>query len=57
MLMIRGGGSGCRRADHGIAITEANNGGFVWSPATEYDFGNDADNSPTSSYSLNLWIR
>ena len=55
VMMIGGGGSGCRRADHGIAITEANNGGFVYS--REQDFGDDADYSPTSSYSLNLWIR
>lgn len=54
-MMFGGGGSGCGRADHGIAITEADYGGFVWS--SEYDFGDDADISPTSSYSLNLWIR
>ncbi len=57
VMMIGGGGSGCSRADHGIGITESNNGGFVWTTSEEHDFGDEANNNPTSSYSLNLWIR
>ena len=58
MMMFGGGGSGCRRADHGIGITENDYGGFeVWSDSGEQDFGDDAGSSPTTSYSLNLWIR
>lgn len=57
-MMFGGGGSGCSRADHGIGITENDQGGFeVWSDSGELDFGNDALSSPTTSYSLNLWIR
>ena len=51
MMMIGGGGDSCNRADHGIGITEENDAKFS---SRGYDFG---DNSPTSSYSLNLWIR
>ena len=58
VMMIGGGGSGCHRADHGIGITENNNGGAFDDQGTgEWDFGDEANNSPTSSYSLNLWIR
>lgn len=57
-MMFGGGGSGCNRADHGIGITENDYGGFEeWSDRGEYDFGDDANYSPTTSYSLNLWIR
>lgn len=56
-MMIGGGGSGCNRADHGIGITESNTGGFEEHGTGEYDFGDNADYFPTSSYSLNLWIR
>lgn len=56
VMMIGGGGSSCSRADHGIGITEANKAAFSDSSAGEYDFGNNAV-SPTTSYSLNLWIR
>ena len=60
-MLIGGGGNGCKRADHGIGITETNDASFVeisGSP-TEYDFGYDAlkGTAPTQSYSLNLWIR
>ncbi|PFX11206.1 hypothetical protein AWC38_SpisGene25208 [Stylophora pistillata] len=60
-MMIGGGESSCARADHGIGITEANRASFddSGSPDTEYDFGFDAlkGNTPSQSYSLNLWIR
>ena len=57
VMMFGGGGSGCRRADHGIGITENNYGAFEeWEDSGELDFGNDAQSSPTTSYSLNLWI-
>ena len=46
------------RADHGIGITENDYGGFeVWSDSGAQDFGDHAQSSPTTSYSLNLWIR
>ena len=61
VMMIGGGGSYCDRADHGIGITETNEASFVelGGGASEYDFGYDADtsDSPSQSYSLNLWIR
>lgn len=57
-MMFGGGGGGCRRADHGIGITEDNYGSFQSSGSEpEYDFGYNADYSPSNSYSLNLWIR
>ena len=55
-MMIGGGGKDCNRADHGIGITEAEDASFVYG-SLEYDFGYDAHNAPTQSYSLNLWIR
>lgn len=56
-MMFGGGGSGCNRADHGIGLTENNQGGFEeWSDSGERDFGNEVRDY-TSSYSLNLWIR
>ncbi|PFX13617.1 CD209 antigen-like protein E [Stylophora pistillata] len=58
VLMIGGGGSGCSRADHGIGITENTYGTFDdWHDRGEFDFGDEAGNSPTTSYALNLWIR
>ena len=60
-MMIGGGGKGCNRADHGIGITEQDAASFVEPSGiyTEYDFGYDAQtsDSPSQSYSLNLWIR
>ena len=50
VMMIGGGGDSCRRADHGIGITEANEAQF----GSGYDFGDD---SPVTSFSLNLWIK
>ena len=66
VLMIGGGGADCERADHGIGITEADEASFahdahrdVLPIETEYDFGNRADTitPPSSSYSLNIWVR
>ena len=61
VMMIGGGGSGCKRADHGIGITEADSASFVedGGSETEYDFGFAAGtgSAPSQSYSLNLWIR
>ena len=61
MMMIGGGGSSCKRADHGIGITEAAYSSFVDDGGSqiEYDFGYNAETgtAPSQSYSLNLWIR
>ena len=59
VMMFGGGGRACSRADHGIGITESDNGGFEDHGTGEIDFGDEANNhkSPTTSYSLNLWIR
>ena len=54
--MIGGGGSSCGRADHGVGITEADTPIFV-SSTPNYDFGDDATNTQTTTYALNLWIR
>ena len=57
VMMIGGGGSGCFRADHGIGITEEDAGRFGGTSGQLYhDFGHDADHTPTSAYSLNLWV-
>ena len=57
VLMIGGGGSGCRRADHGIGITATSKPRFESSSA-EFDFGNEANRGvPTQLYSLNFWVR
>ena len=55
VMMIGGGGNECARADHGIGITEANSASFLGNPPKN-DFGN-APGSPTTTYSLNLWVR
>ena len=56
--MIGGGGNECQRADHGIAITEANDASFVKEKLKEFDFGNNGDSGTINNkaYSLNLWI-
>ena len=51
-MMIGGGGDSCKRADHGIGITETNAAQFDGSCA---DFGDDCYIS--SGYSLNLWVK
>ena len=53
-MMIGGGGSGCRRADHGIGITEANSARFG-TASCDGDFGDHC--TYPNSYSLNLWIK
>ena len=55
-MMLGGGGANCGRADHGIAITEANYPNFDPQYGA-YDFGDDANSAQTTSYALNLWIR
>ena len=58
VMMIGGGGWRCDRADHGIGITEVNEGSFLETGEGEKDFGYAADGSSSAqSYSLNLWIR
>jgi len=37
--MIGGGGKDCQRADHGIAITEADHASFFSGGQGEHDFG------------------
>ncbi|XP_067047529.1 uncharacterized protein [Acropora muricata] len=56
VLMIGGGGSSCRRADHGIAITEADQASFFSGGEREHDFGDWRASSRNKTYSLNLWI-
>ena len=56
MLMIGGGGKDCQRADHGIAITEANQASFFNGEAGEHDFGDGRPGARSKTYSLNLWI-
>eukprot|EP00794_Sanderia_malayensis_P002969 gene2969-3422_t len=56
VIMIGGGGAECKRADHGLAITEQNTP-RLGAPAA--DFGNDAEGSSSvqsSLYALNLWV-
>ncbi|XP_015772610.1 PREDICTED: fibrillin-1-like [Acropora digitifera] len=58
VLMIGGGGRSCHRADHGIAITEADQASFRDTGQGEHDFGNEgsARRANSKAYSLNLWI-
>lgn len=51
-MMIGGGGDSCKRADHGIGVTEANEAHFDNGCA---DFGDNCYRP--SSYSLNLWVK
>ena len=56
VMMIGGGGDYCKRADHGIGITEVNSARFISYPGScDRDFGDDC--SYSYSYSLNLWIK
>jgi len=55
-MMIGGGGDSCKRADHGIGITEEGQARFgVYNWRCDGDFGDECY-LPTS-YSLNLWIK
>ena len=59
VLMIGGGGISCRRADHGIGITETNSASFRFREghgSGEYDFGDGRASARGKTYSLNLWI-
>jgi hypothetical protein len=54
--------TGCRRADHGIGITEADNPSFTWVSNNEGDFGDNNTSGNTNSpmnpgYALNLFIK
>ena len=54
VMMIGGGGSSCKRSDHGIGVTE--NGAARFGTWGCYgDFGDHCTNP--NSYSLNLWIK
>ncbi|XP_074614661.1 uncharacterized protein LOC141874349 [Acropora palmata] len=53
VVMVGGGGGNCKRADHGIGITEANSARFGTGNC-DGDFGDDCGYA--SGYSLNLWI-
>ena len=56
--MIGGGGRSCARADHGIAITEADSPKFHDANSDLFlDFGDESKSTPVTSYALNLWIR
>ena len=57
VMMIGGGGNACRRADHGIGITEENEAKFGGTLNQFLDFGYNAIGAIQSSYALNLWIR
>ena len=46
--MIVAGEKGCQRADHGIAITEADQASFLETGQGEHDFGNDGDTATNS---------
>ena len=56
VLMIGGGGKDCKRADHGIAITEADEASFFSGKQREHDFGDGTASARSKTYSLNLWI-
>ena len=57
VLMIGGGGTYCGRADHWMALTEANPASFLEGSQLEYDFVDEAIFGSTSikTYSLKLW--
>ena len=57
VMMIGGGGGSdsCEFSNHGLGITEANNGAYFGANDCDGDFG-DFCNHP-SNYSLNLWIK
>ena len=60
VMMIGGGGRNCERADHGIAVTEANDSQFGTNCAgceTRQDFGGNNNGPNSQAYSLNLWVR
>ena len=52
VMMIGARGDGCPEANHGIGISRIIRSWLRWE-----DFGNNAGESPTKDYSLNLWVR
>ena len=54
MMMIGGGGSSCRRTDHGIGVTEANAPSLA--NLEEKDFGSETFDNLFKLYCLNLWV-
>ena len=55
VMMIGGGGSSCRRADHGIGVTEANAPSL--SNLEEKDFGGETFDKLVKLYCFNLWVK
>ena len=56
MMMIGGGGSSCRTADHGIGVTEANSPSLADLEDEKY-FGSETFDNLFKTYSLNLWVK
>ena len=54
--MIGRGGQECKRADHGIASTEAGRASFLSWGQGEHDFGDGRPKASSVAYSLNLLI-
>ena len=55
MMMIGGGGSSCRRADHGIGVTEANAPSLA--KKKKKGFGSETFDSLFKLYCFNLWVK
>jgi hypothetical protein len=55
VIMIGGGGGSCGRADHGIGVTESNDGGITTDAGAD-DFGNNGTDQ-SDSYALLLWVK
>ena len=55
-LMIGRGGQECKRADHGIALTEAGRAPYLSGGPGEHDFGDGRPKASSMAYSLKLWI-
>ena len=55
VIMIGGGGSSCRRADHRIGVTEANSPSLA--NLERKDFGSETFDNLCKRYSLNLWVK
>ena len=55
MMMIGGGGSSCRRTDHGIGVTEANAPSLA--NLEEKDFGSETFDNLFKLYCFSLWVK
>ena len=55
-MMIGGGASSCRTADHGIGVTEANSPSLADLEDEKY-FGSENFDNLFKKYSLNLWVK